>query len=132
MLWRAPLSDWNRCFIFVYEYAIKSRRYALGCLFVFLFCAFWQRRGQSPVMVAIIPSSGRDPSYTPILKMNSGADSSADVAKSGCERFAPIVLGRDRLRLLVQSDQSIRFAHRILKQSRSSARSTRENWRFRL
>ena len=54
MLWRAPQSDWNRCFIFVYEYAIKSRRYALGCLFVFLFCAFWQRRGQSPVMVAII------------------------------------------------------------------------------
>jgi hypothetical protein len=43
----------------------------------------------------------------------------------GAKRFAPIVLRRDRLRLLVQSDQSIKFARRILKQSRSPARATR-------
>jgi len=59
VLWRAPLSRLEQVlfpfgYFFVFEYAIKSRGYALGCLFVFLFCAFWRLRKQSPVMVAII------------------------------------------------------------------------------
>jgi len=59
VLWRAPLSLFERAlfpfgYFAFYEYAVKSRGYALGCLFVFLFCALWARRRQSPVAIALV------------------------------------------------------------------------------
>jgi hypothetical protein len=59
VLWRAPLSTLERVlfpfgYFILYEYAVKSRNYAPGCLLLFLFCALWPRRRQSPVLLAII------------------------------------------------------------------------------
>jgi hypothetical protein len=59
VLWRAPFSLFERAlfpfgYFTFYEYAVKSRGYVLGCLFVFLFCALWHRRRQSPVAIALV------------------------------------------------------------------------------
>jgi hypothetical protein len=59
VLWRAPLSPVERTlfpfgYFFVYEYAVKSRGYGLGCLFVFLFCDLWPRRRRSPLSIALV------------------------------------------------------------------------------
>jgi hypothetical protein len=59
MLWRAPLSRLEQVlfpfgYFFFFEYAVKSRGYALGSLIVFLLCAFWTRRRRSPVVMALL------------------------------------------------------------------------------
>jgi hypothetical protein len=59
VLWRAPLSTLERVlfpfgYFILYEYAVKSRNYAPGCLLLFVFCALWPRRRQSPVVLAIM------------------------------------------------------------------------------
>jgi len=59
VLWRAPLSALERVlfpfgYFPLYEYAVKSRSYALGCLLIVSFCALWQRRRQSPIAIAVI------------------------------------------------------------------------------
>lgn len=59
VLWRAPLSRVEQVlfpfgyFIF-FEYAVKSRSYALGVLLVMAFCAMWRQRRQHPVVVGFI------------------------------------------------------------------------------
>jgi hypothetical protein len=59
VLWRAPFSPFERAlfpfgYFTFYEYAVKSRGYALGCLLIFLFCALWQRRRHLPVAMAVV------------------------------------------------------------------------------
>lgn len=59
VLWRAPLWWWERVlfpfgYFFVYEYAVKSRGYALGGLFLFLLCAVWRQRRARPLTVALL------------------------------------------------------------------------------
>jgi hypothetical protein len=59
VLWRAPLSTVERIlfpfgYFILYEYAVKSRNYAPGCLLLFLFCALWPRRRQSPILLATV------------------------------------------------------------------------------
>jgi hypothetical protein len=59
VLWRAPLSLIERAlfpfgYFMLYEYGVKSRSYALGCLLMVSFCALWQRRRQSPVAIALV------------------------------------------------------------------------------
>ncbi len=59
VLWRAPLWWWERLlfpagYFFVYEYAVKSRGYALGGLLLFLLCAVWRQRRERPLTVALL------------------------------------------------------------------------------
>jgi hypothetical protein len=59
VLWRAPLSWVERAlypfgFLILYEYGVKSRSYALGFLFLLLFCALWGQRRQHPVLIALV------------------------------------------------------------------------------
>jgi hypothetical protein len=59
VLWRAPLSAFERAlfpfgYFVLYEYAVKSRSYALGCLLLFVFAALWQRRRDSPLLIAFV------------------------------------------------------------------------------
>lgn len=59
VLWRAPLWWWERVlfpsgYFFVYEYAVKSRGYALGGLLLFLLCAVWRQRRERPLTVALL------------------------------------------------------------------------------
>jgi hypothetical protein len=59
VLWRAPLSPVEKAlfpfgYFTLYEYAVKSRGYALGCLLLFVFCALWRRRRSDPVVVSVV------------------------------------------------------------------------------
>jgi hypothetical protein len=59
VLWRAPFSFFERAlfpfgYFTLYEYAVKSRSYALGCLLIFVFCALWHRRRQLPLVMALV------------------------------------------------------------------------------
>jgi hypothetical protein len=59
VLWRAPLSPIERAlfpfgYFLLYEYSVKSRSYALGCLLLVTFCALWHRRRRSPVAIALV------------------------------------------------------------------------------
>jgi hypothetical protein len=59
VLWRAPLLPFERAlfpfgYFMLYEYAVKSRSYALGCLLIVAFCVLWQRRRQSPIAIAVV------------------------------------------------------------------------------
>jgi len=59
VLWRAPLSAFERTlfpfgYFILYEYAVKSRSYALGGLLLFVFAALWRRRRDSPLVIAFV------------------------------------------------------------------------------
>lgn len=59
VLWRAPLLIWERLlfpfgYFFIYEYAVKSRSYALGCLLLFVLCAIWRWRHTQPLLLALV------------------------------------------------------------------------------
>jgi len=59
VLWRAPFTLIERAlfpfgYFMVFEYAVKSRGYALGCLLVVIFCALWPRRFERPIAVAVV------------------------------------------------------------------------------
>jgi hypothetical protein len=59
VLWRAPLSSLERAlfpfgYFTLYEYAVKSRSYALGFLLLVSLCALWRRRWHSPIAIALI------------------------------------------------------------------------------
>jgi len=55
---RAPLPLWLKClFTFswlpIYEYSVVARMYGLGMLWLFAFCALYERRGEHPVALAL-------------------------------------------------------------------------------
>lgn len=59
VLWRAPLSRIEQVFFpfgyyVFFEYAVKSRAYALGFLLLAVFCSLWSRRRSHPVLMAVI------------------------------------------------------------------------------
>lgn len=59
VLWRAPLLIVERLlfpfgYFFIYEYAVKSRSYALGCLLLFIVCAIWRWRHTQPMLLALV------------------------------------------------------------------------------
>ena len=59
VLWRAPLSRLEQAlfpfgYFVVFEYAVKSRSYALGFLLLSMFCALWPVRWRRPFSVALI------------------------------------------------------------------------------
>jgi hypothetical protein len=57
VLWRAPLSIIEKVlfpfgYYMVFEYAVKSRSYALGCLLIVTLCAVWGQRHRHPLLIA--------------------------------------------------------------------------------
>ena len=59
VLWWAPFSGLEKgLFPFgyytLYEYGVKSRGYALGCLLLFVLCTLWPRRRSHPVTVSLV------------------------------------------------------------------------------
>jgi hypothetical protein len=59
VLWRAPLSRMEQAlfpfgYFVVFEYAVKSRSYALGFLLLSVFCALWRGRRRCPVAMVLI------------------------------------------------------------------------------
>jgi hypothetical protein len=59
VLWRAPLTRLERGlfpfgYFILYEYAVKSRSYALGILLLVVFCALWPKRRQRPVLIGLV------------------------------------------------------------------------------
>lgn len=57
VLWRAPLTRWELAlfpfgYFILFDYAVKSRSYALGTLLTVAACALWPRRRSHPVLLA--------------------------------------------------------------------------------
>ena len=59
VLWQAPLSRFEQAlfpfgYFMLFEYAVKARSYALGCLLIVLICMLWRYRRQHPLIMALL------------------------------------------------------------------------------
>jgi hypothetical protein len=59
VLWFAPFSWYEKAlfpfgYFTLYEYAVKSRNYALGSLLLMAFCVLWPRRRSHPIWMAVV------------------------------------------------------------------------------